>query len=74
MPDAKDQTGWVPHITAQQMCAEMVAEDLAVARRHALSRHTDTAWRFRGRQGREASFCNRVLDVTRRDGGLNYGY
>jgi GDPmannose 4,6-dehydratase len=33
---AKDQLGWVPLITAQQMCAEMVAEDLAVARRHAL--------------------------------------
>jgi GDPmannose 4,6-dehydratase len=33
---AKARLGWVPEITAQQMCAEMVAEDLNVARRHAL--------------------------------------
>jgi GDPmannose 4,6-dehydratase len=33
---AKDRLGWTPQITAQEMCAEMVAEDLAVARRHAL--------------------------------------
>jgi GDPmannose 4,6-dehydratase len=33
---AKDKLGWVPHITAQEMCAEMVVEDLAFARRHAL--------------------------------------
>jgi len=33
---AKDRLGWVPEITAQEMCAEMVAEDLATARRHAL--------------------------------------
>ncbi|MCU0773294.1 MAG: GDP-mannose 4,6-dehydratase [Ideonella sp.] len=32
---AKQRLGWVPEITAQQMCAEMVAEDLRVARRHA---------------------------------------
>lgn len=32
---AKDKLGWVPEITAQQMCAEMVAEDLAMAQRHA---------------------------------------
>ena len=32
---ARDQLGWEPEITAQQMCAEMVAEDLKVARRHA---------------------------------------
>lgn len=32
---AKDKLGWVPEITAQQMCAEMVAEDLATAQRHA---------------------------------------
>jgi GDPmannose 4,6-dehydratase len=35
---AMSKLGWVPQITAQQMCAEMVAEDLAVARRHALLR------------------------------------
>ncbi|NML92249.1 GDP-mannose 4,6-dehydratase [Novosphingobium olei] len=33
---AKTKLGWVPEITAQEMCAEMVAEDLKVARRHAL--------------------------------------
>ena len=33
---AKAKLGWVPEITAQQMCAEMVAEDLKTARRHAL--------------------------------------
>jgi len=35
---ARETLGWVPEITAQQMCAEMVAEDLKVARRHALLR------------------------------------
>ena len=33
---AQAQLGWSPQITAQQMCAEMVAEDLQTARRHAL--------------------------------------
>ncbi len=33
---AKEKLGWTPQITAQEMCAEMVAEDLKVARRHAL--------------------------------------
>lgn len=33
---AKERLGWVPEITVQQMCAEMVAEDLKVAQRHAL--------------------------------------
>ena len=33
---AKQKLGWVPEITAQQMCTEMVAEDLEAARRHAL--------------------------------------
>jgi GDPmannose 4,6-dehydratase len=33
---AKNKLGWVPEITAQQMCAEMVATDLDAARRHAL--------------------------------------
>lgn len=32
---AREKLGWVPQITVQQMCAEMVAEDLKVARRHA---------------------------------------
>lgn len=32
---AKDKLGWVPEITVQEMCAEMVAEDLKVAQRHA---------------------------------------
>ena len=33
---AKEKLGWVPEITAQQMCAEMVATDLAQAKQHAL--------------------------------------
>lgn len=33
---AKKHLGWIPEITAQEMCAEMVAEDLKTARRHAL--------------------------------------
>jgi len=35
---AKAKLGWEPEITAQEMCAEMVAEDLRTARRHALLR------------------------------------
>ena len=35
---AKKNLGWVPEITAQQMCAEMVASDLKAAQRHALLR------------------------------------
>jgi GDPmannose 4,6-dehydratase len=33
---AKDKLGWVPEITALEMCAEMVAEDLGHAKRAAL--------------------------------------
>lgn len=33
---AKAKLGWEPEITVQEMCAEMVAEDLKVAKRHAL--------------------------------------
>jgi GDPmannose 4,6-dehydratase len=33
---AKAKLGWTPDITVQEMCAEMVASDLAEARRHAL--------------------------------------
>lgn len=33
---AKSQLGWSPTITPQEMCAEMVAEDLKSAHRHAL--------------------------------------
>jgi GDPmannose 4,6-dehydratase len=33
---AKAKLGWVPEITVEQMCAEMVASDLDDARRHAL--------------------------------------
>jgi GDPmannose 4,6-dehydratase len=32
---AKTKLGWVPEITAQQMCAEMVSEDLKTAQRTA---------------------------------------
>ena len=33
---AKERLGWVPEITAQAMCAEMVAHDLEEARKRAL--------------------------------------
>ena len=33
---AKEKLGWVPEITAQEMCAEMVREDLKAAQRQAL--------------------------------------
>ena len=33
---AKQKLGWEPEITAQEMCAEMMSEDLQTARRHAL--------------------------------------
>jgi len=33
---AKQILGWVPEITAQEMCTEMMAEDLKIAQRHAL--------------------------------------
>jgi GDPmannose 4,6-dehydratase len=33
---AKEKLGWVPEITAREMCAEMVAADLQKAKRHAL--------------------------------------
>ncbi|MER8537146.1 GDP-mannose 4,6-dehydratase [Mesorhizobium sp. M1005] len=33
---AREELGWQPTITAREMCAEMVAEDLQTAKRHAL--------------------------------------
>ena len=33
---AKEKLGWVPQITVEEMCAEMVAADLDTAKRHAL--------------------------------------
>jgi GDPmannose 4,6-dehydratase len=33
---AREKLGWVPEIPVREMCAEMVAEDLKIARRHAL--------------------------------------
>jgi GDPmannose 4,6-dehydratase len=33
---AKQKLGWIPEITAQEMCAEMVASDLQAAKQHAL--------------------------------------
>ena len=32
---AKQKLGWVPEITAQEMCAEMVAHNLAQTKQHA---------------------------------------
>lgn len=34
--NAKEKLGWVPEITTQEMCAEMVAEDFKVAQRYRL--------------------------------------
>ena len=33
---AKEKLGWVPEITVQEMCAEMIIEDLKIAKQHAL--------------------------------------
>lgn len=33
---AKEKLGWVPEISVEQMCAEMVASDIDIAKRHAL--------------------------------------
>ncbi len=33
---AKNQLGWEPEITAREMCHEMIAHDLSIAKRHAL--------------------------------------
>ncbi len=33
---AKEKLGWVPEITVEEMCAEMVAHDLGIARGHSL--------------------------------------
>jgi GDPmannose 4,6-dehydratase len=33
---AKEKLGWVPEITVEEMCSEMVAYDLEIARRHSL--------------------------------------
>ena len=38
---AKEKLGWVPKITVQEMCTEMVAEDLKTAKRHALLKTYD---------------------------------
>jgi len=35
---AKEKLGWVPEITVEKMCAEMVAHDLGKAKQHALLR------------------------------------
>lgn len=33
---AKEKLGWVPEISVEEMCAEMIANDLDIAKRHAL--------------------------------------
>ncbi len=33
---AHERLGWVPEMTARQLCSEMVAADLAIAKQHAL--------------------------------------
>lgn len=37
---AKEELGWIPEITVQEMCREMVAEDLKMAQRSALLRQS----------------------------------
>ena len=49
---AKAKLGWTPEITAQEMCAEMVAQDLHVAQRHALLK----------KHGYELAGCRGELD------------
>jgi len=36
---AKEKLGWVPEITVEEMCAEMVQHDLDQAKQHALLKH-----------------------------------
>ncbi|MEY8838090.1 GDP-mannose 4,6-dehydratase [Cribrihabitans sp. XS_ASV171] len=43
---AKQKLGWEPEITVQEMCAEMVRDDLAAARRHALLKEHGMALPF----------------------------
>jgi len=38
---AKESLGWIPEITAQQMCAEMVQADLRIAQKHAFLNAND---------------------------------
>ena len=33
---AKNELGWIPEITVEEMCSEMVANDIEVAKQHAL--------------------------------------
>jgi len=40
---AREKLGWVPETSARALCAEMVAEDLRIARRHALLQSHDAA-------------------------------
>ena len=36
---AKERLGWEPEISVREMCAEMMAYDLEIAKRHAFLRH-----------------------------------
>ena len=36
--NAESKLGWVPEISAQQMCAEMVAKDLEIAQKNSFLR------------------------------------
>jgi len=35
---AKEVLGWEPEVTVEELCAEMIAEDLVTAKRHAFLR------------------------------------
>lgn len=39
---AKDNLGWMPEITAQEMCAEMVKQDLDIARQNSFLRENES--------------------------------
>jgi GDPmannose 4,6-dehydratase len=36
---AKEKLGWVPQITVEEMCSEMVSNDLDIAKQHAILKH-----------------------------------
>ena len=46
---AKFELGWEPHITAQEMCREIVEEDHRAARRLALLKSITLSYRFHGK-------------------------
>ena len=61
---AKEKLGWVPQITVEEMCAEMVANDLDKAKQHALLRaHGHKVAVSIENQGQ--LFCHRITQIKR---------